>query len=84
MERLIGPNEAAELLGVRLSTIYAWSYRRKIPTLKVGARLRFSPSALGAWLRERERPAIEGNGQATAGVNTRLQPAVRQFPRVEE
>ena len=58
MEKLIGPKEAAELLGVRLSTIYAWSYRRRLPSLKVGARLRFSPSTLALWLKERERPAV--------------------------
>jgi len=57
MERLIEPKEAAELLGVRLSTIYAWSHRRKLPSLKVGARLRFSPSTLAHWLKQQERPA---------------------------
>jgi len=54
MERLIGPREAADLLGVQLSTIYAWSYRRILPSLKVGSALRFRPSALEAWLKERE------------------------------
>ena len=58
MEKLIGPREAAEALGVKLSTIYAWTYRRRLPCLKVGARLRFSPSALTRWLKERERPAL--------------------------
>ena len=59
MEKLISPQEAADLLRVRLSTVYAWSYRRKLPVMKVGARLRFSPSQLTLWLQEHERPARE-------------------------
>ncbi len=57
MEKVISPKEAADLLRGRLSTVYAWSYRRNPPSFKVGARLRFSPSRLGLWLAEHERPA---------------------------
>ena len=62
MERLIKPKEAAKLLGVRLSTIYAWSYRQKLPSLKVGSCLRFSSSALGEWLEQQERPVLRSLG----------------------
>ena len=54
MENLIGPEEASEALGIELATIYTWVYRRKIPFLKVGGALRFRPSALQDWLRQRE------------------------------
>ena len=54
MENLIGPEQASKALGVQLATIYTWVTRRKIPFVKVGKALRFRPSALQAWLRDRE------------------------------
>jgi excisionase family DNA binding protein len=50
MERLLTPSEAAERLGVRVSTLYTWAYRRQVPFQKVGRALRFSPTALAKWL----------------------------------
>ena len=50
MERLLSPSEASGLLGVSVSTIYTWAYRRQIPFQKVGRALRFSPEALREWL----------------------------------
>ena len=54
MEHLIEYEEAAKLLGIQPATIYTWVSRRKIPFVKVGGALRFRPSALEAWLQERE------------------------------
>ena len=54
MEQLIGPEEAARKLDVEVPTIYTWVCRRKIPFVKVNSALRFRPSALEAWLKERE------------------------------
>lgn len=54
MENLIGPEEAAKALGIELATVYTWVTRRKIPFVKVGGALRFRPSALDAWLKDRE------------------------------
>ena len=59
MENLIGPEEASKALGIDLATIYTWVTRRKIPFVKVGGALRFRPSALEAWLRNRERKVDE-------------------------
>jgi excisionase family DNA binding protein len=50
MERLLKPSEAAEVLGVTVSTLYTWASRREIPFQKVGHALRFAPSALKKWL----------------------------------
>ena len=50
MEKLLTPSEAAELLGVKLSTLYTWAARRQMPVQKVGRSLRFSPAALARWL----------------------------------
>ena len=49
---LLTPEEAAEFLSVKLSTIYAWVHQRKIPYLKLGRCLRFSPTVLQRWLEE--------------------------------
>ena len=54
MEHLIEYEEAAKLLGIQPATIYTWVSRRKIPFVKVGAKLKFRPSSLEEWLRKRE------------------------------
>ncbi len=56
MERLFTAQETADLLGIKLSTLYTWAYRRQVPVQKVGKALRFSPSALTAWLSSQARP----------------------------
>ncbi len=54
MEQLMFPEETAHSIGIKLVTLYTWVSRGKIPFVKVGAKLMFRPSALEAWLRERE------------------------------
>jgi excisionase family DNA binding protein len=67
MENLIGPEEVAKALGVELATVYTWVTRRKIPFVKVGAALRFRPSALQDWIRRREfSPNPDEHVQASA------------------
>ncbi len=66
VEHLFDPPMTAKILKVKLPTIYAWVARRKIPFLKVGAALRFRPSAIEAWLKEREHlPVQKGTHEAT-------------------
>lgn len=57
MEKLLTPAEAADLLGVKLATLYTWAARHQVPVQKVGRALRFSPAALSRWLRSQERTA---------------------------
>jgi excisionase family DNA binding protein len=54
IEQLMDPEAAAKVLGIKTITVYKWVTERKIPFLKVGGALRFRPSALDAWLKERE------------------------------
>jgi excisionase family DNA binding protein len=68
MERFLSPQEAAELLGVKTSTLYTWAYRRQIPSQKVGRLLRFSPSALTAWLMAQARPLDESGPDRWTGA----------------
>lgn len=59
MEQLLDPESAGKMLGIRTLTIYKWVRERKIPFLKVGGALRFRPSALEAWLKDREHKVGE-------------------------
>ena len=49
--RLMTPDELADYLGVTLHCVYAWSSRGGGPNvLRVGARLRYRPAEVEAWL----------------------------------
>ena len=58
MEKLLSPRELAELTGLKLSTIYSLSYKRRLPTIKLGNRLRFKSKDVAAWIAKGERPAL--------------------------
>jgi len=48
------PQELADLLGVKLSTIYNWSHIKFLPTTKIGKVIRFRKEAIDKWLLKRE------------------------------
>lgn len=48
------PQELADELGVKLSTIYYWTHIGYIPTVKLGRLLRFRKSSVLEWLAKRE------------------------------
>lgn len=58
MDKLLTPAELSGLTGLRLSTIYAYSYRRRLPTIKLGNRLRFRLSDVEKWIKQGERPVL--------------------------
>lgn len=45
-EKLLTAKEVAEILGLKLSTLYDWVYQRKIPYIKIGSLLKFSPAVI--------------------------------------
>jgi excisionase family DNA binding protein len=49
---LLTINEACKYLGVKKSTLYSWSFQKKIPHVKVGKLLKFEISQLNEWLRQ--------------------------------
>lgn len=56
--RYVGVKEIADYLGVKVSTIYDWVYRRIIPFRKAGRLLRFDIPEIDEWTllnRTRER-----------------------------
>src|SRR5262245_63952382 len=52
--RLWTPEDAAGFLRITVKALYQMVYRREIPFLKIGRRLRFEEERLRAWLREKE------------------------------
>ncbi len=58
-DRLLDVREAAALLAVKPSTIYQWSYERRIPVVKLmGRALRFRLSDLEALISRSLRPPL--------------------------
>lgn len=57
MERLLKPEEVAELLGVKLSTIYQWTHQGFIPHVKIGKLVRFREGEVMRWV---EKKAVAG------------------------
>jgi excisionase family DNA binding protein len=60
-DRLLDVREAADLLGLKPATLYAWAYERRIPVVKPsGPRgpLRFRLSTLLELIESWERPAL--------------------------
>ena len=47
---LLDVREVVTLLGVHQQTIYEWAWAGKIPHIRVGARIKFDPRALAAWI----------------------------------
>lgn len=58
-DRLLTVDEAAQLLGLKRSTLYQWAYERRIPTVKLlGRALRFRLSTIERLITASERPAL--------------------------
>jgi len=59
---LLDYNEAAELLGVRRGTLYAWVSLRRVPHIRFSARcVRFDKAELQVWVEgQRVKPGATG------------------------
>jgi excisionase family DNA binding protein len=60
IEPMLTAAELAEILGFSAGTIVDWSEEGKLPSFKVGGRLRFRESEVAAWLEERRQPVTNG------------------------
>jgi len=58
MEKLFTPENICELLGIKPSTLYAWTSKKQIPHIKVNGCLRFSEMEITQWLKSKERMDI--------------------------
>lgn len=50
MDKLLTPQEMADCLGVKPSTIYQWTHQGFIPHIKMGKLVRFKEQEVGKWL----------------------------------
>lgn len=51
MNKLLNIKEVSEILGLEISTIYDWVYRKKIAYVKVGRLLKFHPKTIEEFIR---------------------------------
>ncbi len=47
---LIGVNETSEILGIKVSTLYAWIRKQRIPYVKVGRLVKFDTDDIEKWI----------------------------------
>jgi excisionase family DNA binding protein len=66
MQKLLIPQEMADILGVKASTIYQWTHQGFIPHVKLGRFVRFDEAAVMKWVEE-----WSNNGRKTRIVNVR-------------
>ena len=66
MKKLLTPQEMADLLSVKKSTIYMWSSQGYIPTVKLGGLLRFNPDEIEVWLKKK---AVRGRLTRTINIS---------------
>jgi len=53
MDKLLTPQQIADILGVKPSTIYQWTHQGFIPHVKVGRLVRFREKDVTEWLERR-------------------------------
>jgi excisionase family DNA binding protein len=57
-EPLLRPEDVANLLGVRKSSVYEYARAGQLPCVKVGRHLRFLRSDLERWVLRQRRPGL--------------------------
>ncbi len=63
MSKLLTPQEMAEYLGVKVSTIYQWTHIGYIPHMKLGRFVRFKEREVLKWLESKNN-----NGRITKAI----------------
>ncbi|HOC00752.1 MAG TPA: helix-turn-helix domain-containing protein [Verrucomicrobiota bacterium] len=64
MNKLLTPQEAADLLGVKKSTIYQWTSQEYIPHVKLRNLVRFRAEDLDEWI-----ATLTNNGRTSRRVD---------------
>jgi excisionase family DNA binding protein len=57
--RLLTVKEAAEILGLKASTIRAWLYQRRLPLVRCGRSIRIPGQAVAEFIEQHTVPACE-------------------------
>lgn len=59
MTQLLTVKQAAELLGLKVATIRAWLYRRRLPFVRCGRAVRVPADAIAQFIERNTIPARE-------------------------
>lgn len=74
MDKLLSIDDITRIVGVKKSTVYAWSHRGFIPVIRLSARcVKFSEAAIEKWLAEKSSPS--------AGASTPQEPPPAKTPK---
>jgi len=66
MNSLLTPDQIAQVLGVKPSTIYQWTHQGYIPHVKLGRLVRFDLRVIEQWLQR-----LSNNGRNTKNIDIR-------------
>jgi len=55
MDRLLTPQQLADLLQIKQSTVYKWAHYRYVPYVKIGNLLRFKEVMIEKWVNNKCR-----------------------------
>ncbi|MBW8003106.1 MAG: helix-turn-helix domain-containing protein [Planctomycetes bacterium] len=56
---LLRPQQVAEILGVKLSTIYKYSMSGTLPSVKINGNLRFQEKQIQDFIQQHTKPAVK-------------------------
>ena len=84
MNRLIGIKELSELLGIKPSTLYSYTFRKSIPHLKIGGLVKFDPEEIGEQIAKLASSKFEFYNKTTQPKDTSpdIQPQVNEILQV--
>jgi excisionase family DNA binding protein len=54
LDKLLTIGQVSDILQVKKSTIYSWTFTRKIPYVKINGVLRFKEKVISSWIESQE------------------------------
>jgi excisionase family DNA binding protein len=54
LDKLLTISQVSDILQVKKSTIYSWTFTRKIPYVKINGVLRFKEKVISSWIESQE------------------------------
>ena len=60
-QKLLSIGEAADILGVKVETIYSWVHTKQIPYYKIGRLLKFKWRELEEWIQSKRVEVLDLN-----------------------
>ena len=66
MQKLLNPEEVADMLGVKKSTVYQWTHQGYIPHIKLGNTVRFKINDIERWL---DKKTIAGRTRRVTSID---------------